>query len=78
MNAMERMIRERDETIQAQTRLIDDGIVGMNAMERMIRERDEYLSAKERELEILRSKVSGLDYIEGKKIVRLLRAFRIL
>ena len=78
MNAMERMIRERDETIQAQTRLIDDGVAGMNAMERMIRERDEYLSAKESQLEILQARAAELDYLQSKKIIRILKVLRII
>ena len=40
------VIRERDETILAQTKLIDDGVAGMSAMEAMIRERDEAILAQ--------------------------------
>jgi 2-polyprenyl-3-methyl-5-hydroxy-6-metoxy-1,4-benzoquinol methylase len=45
---MEQMIQERNQTIKAQTRLIDDGITGMNTMDLMIRERDQTIQAQTR------------------------------
>ncbi|WNG43550.1 methyltransferase domain-containing protein [Archangium minus] len=51
MGQMERMIRERDETIAAQARLIEERWAGMQQMEGMIRERDETIAAQARLIE---------------------------
>ena len=50
----------------------------MNVMEGMIRERDEYLNKKESEFEILRVRISDFEYFQSKKIVKILKAFRVL
>ena len=61
IRSMERMIRDRDESIQAQARLIDEGVAGMNTMGRMIRDRDESIQAQAR---LIDEGVAGMNTME--------------
>ncbi|RFC31583.1 MAG: Sulfotransferase family protein [Candidatus Nitrotoga sp. MKT] len=56
------MIRERDETIHAQTRLIDERAEGMRIMEGMIQERDATIVAQ---VKLIDERVDGMRIMEG-------------
>ena len=73
--ALRSVVRERDETIRAQTKLIDDGVAGMTAMERMIRERDETIRAQTK---LIDHGIAELESFKKNRLIRALMFLRVL